>query len=1482
MVSAWLVVSVSAGVVAGSEAFGATGHQFLSSFSEASAGTDLAQPAAVAVDRLTGQAFVGDKLAGYVDVYGPSGEFQMRFGGGVLEPAGIAVDEASGDVYVADPFDEGVLVYEPDGNGGYALLSRWYGRNTPGKEFGEVTGVAVDNSIGPRSGDLYVVEAKAVGVQNAVELFKPKPNPKEGEEGEEGQFLGRLSGGKLEDPNGIVVNRGTGRVLVADSVKGAIFAYSSEGVYEEKLNGKSSPNGVFNPKSEQPGNVAALAVDEASGEIYVAEAERHAVSQYSSKGAWEGWITETPEGALDEPRGLALTSGGDLYVADAGLAVVDLFGPAVVVPDVETGKVAKTTLTRTSAVLSGTINGDGNAAQYSFQYGETPALGSQTQSKSSGTGSASASAEVTGLHAGRTYYYRIVGENENGSNVGVVRSFETLPAVEEVETGPVKELKPEEATLTGTLNPGGIDSHYYFQWGTTSAYGNSIPAPPGTDAGSGTSAIEAETVLTGLSANTLYHYRLVAENEEYGTTYGQDRTFTTSGPPRITYEPGPVSGITQTEATIHAQINPDQLETTYRFQYGETTAYGQETPEGGEAIGSGATPMARSATLTELTVGTTYHYRVLAENQAGITEGPDQTFTTVPPAPVDAIYVTGVGSTEATLHTQINPLGNNTHYYFQYGTQSCEGNPNACTDTPGPPGEDIGEGSEDVAREVALAGLQPDTTYHFRVVASNSLGTSEGPDRMFTTQQEPGFFALPDKRAFELVSPPDKGGAPVEALTREGGIIVAAEDGSALTYVVNGGLGEAAEGNRSPEWQQVLATRGQSAWSSRDIATPNSSPAGATPGNAPEYQFFAPDLSSALVEPVALGTLAEPPLAPGITQATMYLRDNATGMYLALVNDVNTSPGTQYGGAVHFASATPDLSHVVLASKVALTGAGSAPGLYEWTEGALRLASVLPNGKPALASSLGFIGHVVARAVSNDGSRIVWGDKAEGTAPNHLYLRDEPRGETVRLDAAQGVVEPATGVAHFQSASVDGSRIFFTDKQRLTADSTAEAAQGVGRPDLYECEIVEVASKLACSLEDLTVDHNEGEHATVQNFIFGVNEDGSILYLVAQGVLAGNENGNGERATAGQNNLYELHRDNSKWTTTFIATLSGEDSPEWEGNGQADTAFVTARVSPSGRYLAFMSAAPITGYDNVDADPAAKGARAEEVYLYDSATATLRCISCNGSGARPAGVFDTKESGEGLGLVADRRQVWVGHWLAGNIPGWTAQSLVGAMFQSRYLSDEGRLYFNSPDSLVPAARNGKENVYEYEPSGVGSCQSPSGGCVSLLSGGSSDRESAFVEATPDGSNVFFVTEARLLPQDTDTAFDVYDARECSEASPCLSPAEPAPPGCGETDACRPAQPAQQIPGPSGTAHFSGPGNLVPSAPSAKQETRAKKATKPLTRAQRLSRALRKCHYRYAHARRKRKACKRSARKHYGKTKKHSKSKESKRRVRAGR
>ncbi len=1442
-------------------------HPFLGALPEPPGAENLLEPTAVAIDHKSGQIFVGDEDNGVIDIYSSAGAFQQSFGE-ELEPAAIAIDEASGDIYVAEPSADALIAFRPQGSS-YQLLSEWSGANSPEGAFGEVSAVAFDNAkeggSDPAAGDLYVLisESPQSGF-GAVELYKPKPNPtgSEENEGQEGAYESSIEEGpKLEEPNAIAIDSSTGRVLVADTEGGYIASYSDKGAFEEKLTGKGQPFGSFKGKEEEEENILGLTIEESTGDIYVAEAEHHAISQYDAGGNWLGASTTAAEAKpLEEPRGIAVSSAGELYGADSLAGLTEHFAGGVVVPDVITGKASKAT--RTSAILQGSINGDGKSgAKYAFQWGATEALGTSTTPQSAGPGEEKVQATLQGLKAGTSYFFRIIGENENGRSYGLIHELQTPPAVEGLSTGAITELKATSATLTGSLTPGGIETHYFFQWGPSTSYGNQTPL---TDAGEGQSAIEAKAALGSLTPNSTYHYRLVGENE-FGQTLGADRSFTTQGPPRITNEAP--TGLEHNAAKLHAKVNPDELQTKYHFEYGTTTAYGTEVPLGGGSLGEGSAPVAVEASLTNLQIGTVYHYRVIAENSDQRTVGPDETFETIPPAPVDQSFATGVSTTEATLGAQINPLGNQTSYFFQYGTESCKADPSSCTDVPATPAP-VGSGTGDVAESQRLSGLRAATTYFYRVIDQNVLGTTEGPEHSFTTQAGEAPFALADDRAWEMVSPPDKHGAPIEALTREGGVILASEDGDSITYVADGPITEEPEGNRNPEEQQIISTRTSKEWTFQDIATPNVSANGASAGAAPEYQYFAPDLSSALVEPWGNSSRAEPPLSPEATQKTIYLRDNEDQTYRALVTEGNTPPGTEFGHKMHLAGATSDLSHAIIRTEAALTPPPSGQGLYEWSAGALQFISLLPSGTPVPSAELGYF-HVTAHAISNDGTRVVWTSPEEGKR-GHLYMRDTATGQTLQLDAAQGTPEPVgKGVAQFQTASSDGSRVFFTDKEKLTADATPEAGV-IGKPDLYMCEIHEEGGKAACVLHDLTVD-GEGEHAAVQNFLFGASGDGSYLYLVAQGILAQNENGDGEKAQLGANNLYELHFEGSQWATSYIATLSSEDKTEWEGSEVANTSYLTARVSPNGRYLAFMSAASPTGYDNTDQS---SGKRDEEVYLFDASSASLTCVSCNPSGERPLGVLDTEKAGEGLGLVADRRLVWLGHGLGGNIPGWTAESIVNAVYQSRYLTNEGRLYFNSPDDLVPQATNHKNDVYQYEPSGLGSCQSQSGGCISLISGGASQRESAFLEATPDGANVFFLTEAQLLPQDTDTAFDVYDARVCSEASPCLTPPEKEAPSCGETAACRPVSPAQPAPAaPQTTA--SGPGNPPPSAP--KEENKGSKAitkAKPLTRAQKLAKALGSCKKRFAHSKRKRKACEAHARKLYGPQHKKGKGKKS--------
>jgi len=183
---------------------------------------------------------------------------------------------------------------------------------------------------------------------------------------------------------------------------------------------------------------------------------------------------------------------------------------------------------------------------------------------------------------------------------------------------------PGTATLDGWVNPNGAETRFYFQYGTTTAYGSNIPAPPGSSIGSGTSSQHVVQGLSGLQLATTYHFRLVASNA-LGTTYGQDQAFTTLAyPPEVTTDPA--DGIDSQGATLHGSVNPRGTDTHYQFQYGTTTSYGSVASVGGAGAGNGF--VGAGWRIDGLPQNTTYHYRLVAWNAGGYAYGPDRTFTT--------------------------------------------------------------------------------------------------------------------------------------------------------------------------------------------------------------------------------------------------------------------------------------------------------------------------------------------------------------------------------------------------------------------------------------------------------------------------------------------------------------------------------------------------------------------------------------------------------------------------------------------------------------------------------------------------------------------------------------------------------------------------------------------------------------------------------------------------------------------------------------
>lgn len=920
-------------------------------------------------------------------------------------------------------------------------------------------------------------------------------------------------------------------------------------------------------------------------------------------------------------------------------------------------------------------------------------------------------------------------------------------------------------------------------------------------------------------------------------------------------------------ASLQALVNPEGNPTEVSFEYVSEAQF----QESGYAGAATTPPVALEATFQDehaqvqlpsksLIPGATYHFRAVARSSQGTNRGADELFQETPPALVEGPWATGVTSTSVTFNALIDPLGFSTGYRLEYGTGTEYGHTLS---------GNVGEGSAPVRISLHVQGLAPSTVYHYRLVTENEVGVVAGADHTFTTQSLRGPTILPDGRSWEMVSPVDKGGALIADIET----VQAARDGSGIVYSASEPLGENVSGHigfpvEPTQSAMLLSSRAGGEWRTRDISASQSMPPEGISAselfNAVEaFYLFSPDLSLGAFEPI--GLIASQSTAA--TEPTPYIRNNTDGSFQPLLTSQNVSSGAKWSPVLgnreseaRFEAATPDLKHVVLSDYAALT-AGAAPGgfaehnLYEWNDGELRLVNVLPDGTSAPGAGFGegqpegIENGGTPWALSSDGRWIVFHyGKVGGGERRSWYVRDMTSEKTAPFGRPGGLTE-------FESMSRDGARVFYVEPEGVP--SIQESSEGVGvRGELF------VLDSHSGTTTDLTATHLAREHdADVMDKLLGISEDGSYVYFAAKGKLA-------EGATPGENNLYVAHFASGAWTLSFIAALSGEDEKDYSYGLDSGRRLrsITSRVSPNGRFLAFMSDRSLTGYDNRDAT---SGEPDEEVYLYDAADGSLVCTSCDSTGARPIGVHEVEANSESLLIDAagawsgreEAQNLGRGHWLAAILPGgWRVRQNV-AFYQPRDLSDSGRLLFNSSDALAPQDTNGLADVYEYERSGVGGCAASSasfdaraGGCVSLITSGQSGAESTFFDASESGDDVFFVTASKLAAEDKDTAFDVYDAHVCAAAAPCLTKPV-SPPACASGDSCKPPPSSQpQLFGPPPSATFSGTGNVRRATPHTAKPRSS-------TRAKRLRRALRRC--RRHHSRRLRISCERRARKRYG-------------------
>jgi hypothetical protein len=837
-----------------------------------------------------------------------------------------------------------------------------------------------------------------------------------------------------------------------------------------------------------------------------------------------------------------------------------------------------------------------------------------------------------------------------------------------------------------------------------------------------------------------------------------------------------VSGITAHAATVSGFVNPNGpaipygLPTGYHINYKRTSdPTFSHAPAVNIDLGKGTSNQLVSQQLIGLEAGTSYEAQIFAGRGFNSASAATSTFTFTTPASTPTM-TTPTATTAATesaaqaaLYGSVNPQSQASTYHFEYGKTTAYG-------TNVPVGEEaVGSGANAIPVTQVISGLQPETTYHFRVFAKNASGGAVSPDQTFTTP--PLGSALPDNRHYEQVSPVDKRPVAAAEFAPSGGQteFQASSGDNGIVYALKNGLPDATAGGDT----RYLGERDPTGWQSTQLTPPALIP----PVSGENVSTGAILISSANLactllestEPLTADT-PETDLENGTNN--LYLRDNSTGTYTLLSYTEPLNPGISISEALYeIGGVTDDCKHILFETRYRLLPeATGANGVYEWSEGTLRLAGVLPDGSVPAAAEIGGQEEgeqIVFSTLSSDGARAIFTAQSNSggdSGKKAIFVRKD--GLTT-VDASQSrTATPDTG-AHYQLASEDGSHVFFTANYGLTPVSSVGANSAA--KDLYSYNVDTEA------LTNISADANQADaNGAGVRGVLGTSADGSYVYFAARGQLVPGFGGTeSQNNSANTYNVYLFHAG----ALSFVGLLTNDDTTNLNSNATTRRPHsYTSKVSPDGRYLLFVSKANVTGYSS---------GGTYQAYRYSAGENATVCVSCPTDGLPSiASPNDSPLSSKGF--------------------------LLSYEYVSRAMNADGsRVVFASTDLLTPGAESGK-NIYEWE-----------NGRLRLIMTGNTERgqDTRYGDISASGDDIYFTTPERLVSQDFDFTRDLYDAKVNGgfpEPPPPPIPCDPLAEGCQ-------GPPAPQ-PGPTSPASegFSGSGNPAPVAHKPKKHHKRKK------------------------------------------------------------